>query len=234
MKRYLDERQSQALGKYAMGSFTVMYIVCAVAIVVQLYIGNGDFSQVLGETIIMLTGGIIYLYGVTKTGTFSANGICKGKNSIFVNIGISIFVSGVFSLAYCMIISKLAINEITNLGKVAATFFVGIEVLCFVVLAIMGVLSDREKRKSEKKYDETEDTLDESVKPVKIYMTYTSMEAEMLIEILSNNGISAYKQSIDGGIMEVYSGNSNKGDYIFVSETEAENAKKIIEEYKLS
>lgn len=191
MKRYLDERQSQALGKYAMGSFTVMYIVCAVAIVVQLYIENGDFSQVLGETIIMLTGGIIYLYGVTKTGTFSANGICKGKNSIFVNIGISIFVSGVFSLAYCMIISKLAKNEITNLGKVAATFFVGIEVLCFVVLALMGVLSDREKRKSEKKYDETEDTLDESVKPAKIYMAYTSMEAEMLIEILSNNGISA-------------------------------------------
>lgn len=234
MKRYLDERQSQALGKYAMGSFTVMYIVCAVAIVVQLYVGNGDFLQVLGETIIMLTGGIIYLYGVTKTGAFSANGICKGKNSIFVNIGISIFVSAVFSLAYCMIISKLAKNETTNLGKVAATFFVGIAVLCFVVLALMGLFSDREQRKSEKKYDDTEDIVDESVKPVKIYMAYTSMEAEMLIEVLSNYGISAYKQSIDGGIMDVYSGNSNKGDYIFVSEKEAENAKQIIEEYKLS
>ncbi|MDD3279860.1 MAG: hypothetical protein PHG16_13455 [Lachnospiraceae bacterium] len=82
MKQYLDERQSQALGKYAMGSFLVMYIACAIAIVVQLYVGNGDLSLVLGETIIMLAGGIVYLYGVVKTGTFSANGICKGKNSI--------------------------------------------------------------------------------------------------------------------------------------------------------
>ncbi|WP_132378513.1 hypothetical protein [Muricomes intestini] len=43
-----------------------------------------DLSLVLGETIIMLTGGIVYLYGVVKTGTFSANGICKGKNSMGV------------------------------------------------------------------------------------------------------------------------------------------------------
>ena len=43
----------------------------------------------------------------------------------------------------------------------------------------------------------------------------------MLFETLSKCGVSAYKQSIDGGIMDVYSGNSNKGDYIFVAEKEA-------------
>lgn len=34
--------------------------------------------------------------------------------------------------------------------------------------------------------------------------------------------------------MDTDSGNSNKGDYIFVSEKEVEKAKQIIEEYKLS
>lgn len=40
--------------------------------------------------------------------------------------------------------------------------------LCFVVLALMGVLSDREQRKSEKKYDDTEAIMNESMKTVKI------------------------------------------------------------------
>lgn len=44
---------------------------------------------------------------------------------------------------------------------------------------------------------------------VKIHMANTSVEADMLIGVLAQNGISAYKQSIDGGIMDVYSGNSN-------------------------
>ena len=70
-------------------------------------------------------------------------------------------------------------------------------------------------------------------KPIKVYMAATGMEAEMLIERLSSRGISAYKQSIDGGVMDVFFGNSNKGDYIFVAEKQADRAKQIIEEYKL-
>lgn len=234
MKQYLDERQSQALHRYAMGSFAVMYIACAVSIIVQMYVGNGDLSLVLGETIIMLAGGIVYLYGVIKTGTFSANGICKGKSSIFVNVSISIFISAIFSMAYCMIINKMAKDATINIGKYTAMFFVGIAVLCFVVLTVLGMFSDRERRKSEKKYDDAEENADEDTKPIKVYMASTSMEAEMLIDELSNRGISAYKQSIDGGIMDVYSGNSNKGDYIFVAKEQVEQAKQIIEEYKLS
>lgn len=234
MKQYLDERQNQLLGKYAMEGFVVMYFVSAVAIVVQLYVGNGNLSLVLGETVIILAGGIVYLYGTVKTGTFLANRICKGKNGICVNLGISIFISAVFSLAYCMMLIKLAKNGASDIGKVTAAFFVGITILCFVVLILIGEFSYRQQRKSEKKYDDTEDTMSDSIKPIKVYMAATSMEAEMLIETLSECGISAYKQSIDGGIMDVYSGNSNKGDYIFVAEKEAEQARQIIEEYKLS
>lgn len=157
MKQYLDERQSQALGKYAMESFAVMYLVSAAAIVVQLYVGNGNLSLVSGETIIMLVGGTVYLYGVVKTGTFSANGVYKGKNRIFVNISISIFISAVFSMAYGIIINKLAKNETISTGKYIAIFFVGIAILCFVVLIVLGGFSERRQKEADKKYGDTEE-----------------------------------------------------------------------------
>lgn len=74
-----------------------------------------------------------------------------------------------------------------------------IAVLCVVVLALMGVLSDREQRKSEKKYDDTEAIMNESMKTVKIIW---HVPVWMLI-------------------LEI----SIKGDYIFVSEKEVEKAK---------
>ncbi|MDD3239044.1 MAG: hypothetical protein PHW47_02965 [Lachnospira sp.] len=78
MNKYMDERQAQALGKYATISFYVMYVMSAVAIVTQLFVGGGKLSLVLGETIVMISGGLVYLYGIVKTGTFSSNGVYDG------------------------------------------------------------------------------------------------------------------------------------------------------------
>lgn len=74
-----------------------------------------------------------------------------------------------------------------------------IAVLCVVVLALMGVLSDREQRKSEKKYDDTEAIMNESMKTVKIIWHVPVWMLILKIPI--------------------------KGDYIFVSEKEVEKAK---------
>lgn len=74
-----------------------------------------------------------------------------------------------------------------------------IAVLCVDVLALMGVLSDREQRKSEKKYDDTEAIMNESMKTVKIIWHVPVWMLILEIPI--------------------------KGDYIFVSEKEVEKAK---------
>lgn len=234
MNKYLDERQEQSLGRYAVISFYIMYVISAIAIVVQLYVGGGNLLLVLGETIIMVAGGVVYLYGIVKTGTFSANGICKGKTGILVNICISILVSSIFSLTYGIILNGMSKNETINIGKVVAMFFAGITVLCIAVLEIMRKISINVNRKNEMKYMDSEELPEKDPEFVKIYMANTSVEADMLIGVLAQNGISAYKQSIDGGVMDVYSGNSNIGDYIFVNSEKIEEANQIIEEYKLS
>ena len=60
------------------------------------------------------------------------------------------------------------------------------------------------------------------------------MEADSLIEMLEKNGIAAFKKEIGGGVMDTYSGFSNKGDYIYVDSADAELARKIVEQYKMS
>lgn len=49
MNKYLDERQEQSLGKYAVISFYIMYVISAIAIVVQLYVGGGNLLLVFGR-----------------------------------------------------------------------------------------------------------------------------------------------------------------------------------------
>lgn len=69
-----------------------------------------------------------------------------------------------------------------------------------------------------------------AMKPVKIYSAPNQIDAEMLLEILDNNGIIAYRQGVGGGaIIDIYGGNSTLGEDIFVDEKDAENARELIE-----
>lgn len=234
MKRSLDERQNQIVGRYGMVSFIVMYLISALLIVVQLLMGEEIF-KVLGETLIMLSGGMIFLFGMIREGMFSACGIYQGRKGYVLNMITSIMLSGIFSVIYGVILSNMKVQKQINLGKYVACFFVGIAVICFFVLFILGLLSRRSLKRSENKYNEDEKVeLEDTWKPKKVYMAQTSVEADMLIELLRINEISSYKQGVDGGIMDVYSGNSNTGDYIFVDERQADAALEIINAYKLS
>ena len=65
MKSQLDERQIQEAARVAGISFYVMYMVCAISIVVQLA-AAGHPKNVIGETIALLAGGSVYLIGSVK------------------------------------------------------------------------------------------------------------------------------------------------------------------------
>lgn len=139
---------------------------------------------------------------------------------------------------YGIIISSKSVSGDLKIGKYVAFFFIVMTVLCLLVLTILGAMSDKSVKNAEKKYADADnaeaDRNEGTMQPQRVFMAESSMEAGMLIEMLDKNRIPAYKQSLDGGIMEAYSGNSNKGDYLYVGYSDMEKAKELIEQYKMS
>lgn len=65
---------------------------------------------------------------------------------------------------------------------------------------------------------------------IKIFSAQDNIQAEMILETLSNNKIPAYKQDIgSSGIMNIYGGNSIDGEDIYVAEEDAGRAMEVLE-----
>lgn len=64
---------------------------------------------------------------------------------------------------------------------------------------------------------------------VKVASAANIVEAEQMVELLEENQISAFRQ---GGIMDVYMGNSVTGQDIMVLESDREKAEKIIKDFR--
>lgn len=154
MKQNLDERQNQVAGKIGSISFVVMYLLCVMTIIIQLVFVNGTLLTVLGETIILLAGGGTYLVGAIKNGFFdSVMPMENSRRRTQMNCIESISISLVFSILYGIFIWKRASGSI-DIEKYVVAFFVGIAILCFLVLTIMDLISKASRKKEEKKYDE--------------------------------------------------------------------------------
>lgn len=66
-------------------------------------------------------------------------------------------------------------------------------------------------------------------KIAKIFTTQDNIQAEMIINTLKENDISAFKEDLgNAGIMNLYGGNSQSGKNIYVSVVDAEKAKEIL------
>lgn len=149
MKNELDERQNQIVDKVGKISFLVMFWVCAAVIIGEM-LWKGSMENVAGETVIFLAGGITYLAGSIKNGIWSRQ---NRKMSIGQTLMGSVICSAVFSVIYAVLISrKAADGEVVM--KYTAFFFIGITVLCFLCLQIMGRITEAQKRKQEEKYSE--------------------------------------------------------------------------------
>lgn len=64
---------------------------------------------------------------------------------------------------------------------------------------------------------------------IKITTVNSLAEAEQILQFLKQNGIGGYRQ---GNIMDVYSGNSNAGEDIYVHETDADKARDILASFE--
>ncbi|MDO4274177.1 MAG: hypothetical protein Q4D16_10935 [Eubacteriales bacterium] len=148
-KRGLDERQEQVAAKIGALSFYVMFGVCLLVILGEL-IWKGNLESVIGETIVFVAGGITCLIGCIRNGIWNNTG---KDMTIGQNLLESVICSGIFSVLYALILSR-KVGDSVNVGKYAVFFFIGIFILCFICLMVLGKLARSRKEKQEEKYSD--------------------------------------------------------------------------------
>lgn len=148
MNKKIDERQEQEFYKCEHISFIVMFSVSIMVIIIQLLFMKGNLQQVLGETIILMCGGVSMIFGCLKRGLWSYN---NNEPSVKSNFIYSIICSLVATLLFVILICiKRKSNVITPIT--ISAFFVVIFILGFTILTLLGQVSQNRKKKIENSY----------------------------------------------------------------------------------
>lgn len=150
MKQFFDERQTQTSEHLGTISFYVIFLVSVAVILVQLVFFSSPLQNVLGETVAVLAGGLMYLGGCIKNGLWTPG---KAKSSWLENFILSLVCSGIFSIFYGFAISR-KVSTNTAVGKSVCFFFMGISILGFVVTTLLAAGARKQERKQEEKYSD--------------------------------------------------------------------------------
>lgn len=142
-----NELERMRAAKAGSLSFSIMFLVCAVTILAQLLM-NGSFTLVIGETVVLFVGGLIYIFFVVKNGAWNG-AIIKStpKNDLII----SLICVGIFSIVFFLIIQK-NVAALQAVG-LSVCFFAILSALSYVLLRRLSYLSQRkfDKRKDEEK-----------------------------------------------------------------------------------
>lgn len=145
----LDERQERITAQIGEVSFFVMFCAGVLVILAQL-IWKGSLELVMGETIVLTAGGIVSLAGYLKNGIWTRSGRLMGFRRILLE---SVVCSGIFSVLYGWTLSRKA-GESVGIARYVAVFFIGIFLLCSVVLLILEKAAHNKRKEQESKYSE--------------------------------------------------------------------------------
>lgn len=113
------ELEKQKAARIGSISFSLMFLTCAMAIVIQMVI-TGDLALVAGETVILLAGGLAYVYFMVKSGIWNKIQPQSTQKKDFM---ISIICTGIFSIVFCRMLK----------GKADLLYIVGASVCFFIV-----------------------------------------------------------------------------------------------------
>ena len=116
----LERRRAAKAGSI---SFSIMFLVCAVTIVVQMLM-DGSFPMIIGETAALFAGGLVYIFFIVKNGAWNG---AMPKGTPKKDLVISLVCVGVFSIVFYLIIQK----------NVTALQAVGLSVCFFTVLSAL-------------------------------------------------------------------------------------------------
>lgn len=142
----IEKRNAVSIGNTAFG---VAFLICAAAIIIQFLLFS-SLSLVAGETIVLVAAGIVYITLMVHRGLWDA--ASKNKRTVLNDGVLSVVISVVFSVLYTIIIYPKTGSAVT-VSRVCVVFFVGISILCFLLLRFLAIISSRKKDMHEHEAD---------------------------------------------------------------------------------
>ena len=130
----LERQKAARIGSI---SFSIMFMTCALVIVIQVII-KGDLSLVMGETAIFVVGGFAYNFFMVKSGIWHS---VRPKSTPKKDFLVSIICTGVFSRVFCLILREKA--DLLYILGASACFFLTFSAVTFAVLRGLSYLSGK-------------------------------------------------------------------------------------------
>lgn len=140
-----NELERQKAAEAGNRSFGLMFLVCAAVIIVQILM-RGNLSLVIGETVVLIAGGLVYLYFMVKNGAWNGTPI---KSTAKNDFAVSIICAGVFSIIFCFV-SKGKTDLIRVMGMTAC-FFGVVSAVSYALLRGISRFSGKKEAKLKQK-----------------------------------------------------------------------------------
>ena len=217
------KRKALKVGNLA---FASMFMIGVAAIIIQMLL-TVDIRFVLGETISVLVGGILYAAIMVYNGIWDK---CLPKSAtIWRDFLTSVICAGIFTVIYGICLFRMGATE-TQVTRLALGFLIGITIVAFIVLRLLAFIN-RKRNQNSSNVQEKKETSISKAEWTKIYNAQNIVETEQLVEMLKQNGIAAFSQEAGANVaMHGAPGFGIYGVDIFVKTDDAEKAVQLIKE----
>ena len=207
-------------------AFASMFVIGVMAIIIQMLL-TINIRFILGETVSVLAGGILYAAIMIYNGIWDK---CLPKSAtIWRDFFTSVICAGIFTVIYGTCLFRMGATE-TQITRLALGFLIGITIVAFIVLRLLAFIN-RKRNQNSSNVQEKKETSISKAEWTKIYNAQNIVETEQLVEMLKQNGIAAFSQEAGANVaMHGAPGFGIYGVDIFVKTDDAEKAVQLIKE----
>jgi transcriptional regulator with XRE-family HTH domain len=140
----LEKKKVAHVGNFTFG---LMFLACALAIVIQIFM-TGNLSLVVGETVIMVGGGLVYIYSMVRNGVWEQGKKSSAKKDFLV----SVLCTGIFSVVFYLLTRNKADTVSVVVGTIC--FFVVFTLISYGFLRMLAFFSRKKAEKIRDKQGE--------------------------------------------------------------------------------
>ena len=210
-------------------AFASMFVIGVMAIIIQMLL-TINIRFILGETVSVLAGGILYATIMIYNGIWDK---CLPQNTtVWRDFLTSVLCSGIFAFLYGVCLLRMGATE-TQITRLAFEFWIGITIVAFIILRSLTFINRKKKQNPTNTQNIKEISPLSKMEYIKIYNAQNIIETEQLMEMLRQNGIMAFSQEASANVaMHGAPGFGIYGMDIFVKTDDAENAVELIKEIR--